>query len=104
MSLAIDGKEREIQTLRIYRDELKMISDLPRKKNQKIQLNLLKEKANVESEIVQECNRMADMITEMGKEEEDILRYCHWVIDSFNSESVVDLEEEKMILEENLQF
>ena len=81
-----------------------MIKELPNIKNQKIQLNLLKEKANVEGEIVEERNRMVSMINEMAKEEEDILRYCHWVIDNFNSESVVDLEEEKNILEQNLQF
>lgn len=49
MNSTIERKDREIQTLKVYRDELKMIKDLSKKNSlHKIQLNILKSKVNIE--------------------------------------------------------
>lgn len=50
MTHLIQQKNMEIETLKIYRDELKMIKDLSKKGSlRKIQLNILKEKVKVEN-------------------------------------------------------
>ena len=40
----------------------------------------------------------------MTYQEEEILQYCSWILNSFNNGSILDLDEEKQILEENLEF